>query len=192
MADINSPLGDDEVGGFLTETDLFDLIGQTYGIGETQVPDSHLTKKVMSKHKKRSKKYLEQVLYWIITSDIIRRSEQILERARMEGDSEVIRDLEELDDEIIRIMEEAEDSLPDFPRNGIKDDLVLEERLRDIHPAVDVYQGNKLKKATGQLRLAKKTLTKCKNESTDLRREHQQHIAKEEANTDKKKDIQKI
>eukprot|EP00957_Ditylum_brightwellii_P037542 2839489-Ditylum_brightwellii.AAC.1 len=61
-----------------------------------------------------------------------------------------------------------------------------------MDPAVDIYQGNKLRKATGQLGLAKKTLRKYRNKSADLRKDHQQRIAKEEATTDKKKDIKKI
>eukprot|EP00957_Ditylum_brightwellii_P138742 10576075-Ditylum_brightwellii.AAC.1 len=39
MADINSTLEDDNVGGFLAETELFDLIGQKY---RTRHVNSHI------------------------------------------------------------------------------------------------------------------------------------------------------
>eukprot|EP00957_Ditylum_brightwellii_P147251 11212749-Ditylum_brightwellii.AAC.1 len=50
---------------------------------------------------------------------------------------------------------------------GIKNDLVVEERLREMDPA-------------------------CRNESADPRKGHQQHLDEKEAATDKKKDLKKI
>eukprot|EP00957_Ditylum_brightwellii_P152355 11598299-Ditylum_brightwellii.AAC.1 len=40
MADINSPLGNENIGMFLVETEMHDLIGQKYGIGQI---NSHIT-----------------------------------------------------------------------------------------------------------------------------------------------------
>eukprot|EP00957_Ditylum_brightwellii_P121937 9299160-Ditylum_brightwellii.AAC.1 len=90
--------------------------------------------------------------------------------------------MEEIDKEKTQIMEEAEDSLPGFPqywwsdtlfhayqvaeywkaallfeRSRIKDMIVLEERIGNIDPIVDMYQGDKNRKTTGQLKKHKRT-----------------------------------
>eukprot|EP00957_Ditylum_brightwellii_P023681 1787208-Ditylum_brightwellii.AAC.1 len=36
MADVNSPLGDENIEMFLVETEMHNLIGQKYGIGQVQ------------------------------------------------------------------------------------------------------------------------------------------------------------
>eukprot|EP00957_Ditylum_brightwellii_P138424 10550460-Ditylum_brightwellii.AAC.1 len=40
MADVNSPLGNKNIGMFLAEKEMHDLIGQKYGIGQV---NSHMT-----------------------------------------------------------------------------------------------------------------------------------------------------
>eukprot|EP00957_Ditylum_brightwellii_P067720 5140721-Ditylum_brightwellii.AAC.1 len=122
-----------------------------------------------------------------------------------------------LDDEITRIMEEAEATLQaflnhwwwdtlhqafkvaeywkifiSFQRNCIQDSQVLLERRTKIDPTIDIYQGDKKRKPTGQLRKMLKYLKQCRNNSRTLRDEYQQQKATEEATTDNKKETSNI
>eukprot|EP00957_Ditylum_brightwellii_P062723 4760189-Ditylum_brightwellii.AAC.1 len=106
-------------------------------------------------------------------------------------------DLEKLDEEISRIMEDAENKISDYPKfwwsdalhnvyqvleywkaamsfknNNIYEKLMLTQQHNKIDQTMDVYQGNENRKASAQLRKARKHLTKCRNKSYDLRQEY--------------------
>ena len=125
--------------------------------------------------------------------------------------------MNELDDAITRIMEEAEATLPEvshhwwsdtlhhtyqvaefwkayvsFQQNGMNDKYVLGERMNEIDPAVDIYQGDENRKPKGQLRKAAKYLKQCRNDSRKLRDKYIQRIALEEATTNGNADVAKI
>eukprot|EP00957_Ditylum_brightwellii_P156626 11920985-Ditylum_brightwellii.AAC.1 len=79
-----------------------------------------------------------------------------------------------------------------FKHNGVKDAIILKERRNKIDPDVDIYQGDRHRKATGQLRKVKKHLKKCRNESRELRNEYLKRQAEEEATIDENKDATTI
>eukprot|EP00957_Ditylum_brightwellii_P072242 5491636-Ditylum_brightwellii.AAC.1 len=110
MADTNSTLGDNKVGGFLAETELFDLIGQEYGIGHV---NSHING-------------TKQIDFILGTSKVVEafQSREIFpfhniiildHRGETQVSDSHIWDLEELDDKITRVMAEPKDRLLDFP-----------------------------------------------------------------------------
>ena len=84
-------------------------------IGETHVSVESPQQKVMSKQKKRSKKYREEVSKLFTTQKIYQRSQILLSKAKHERSEEIITEINEIDDEITKIMEEAEAKLPEFP-----------------------------------------------------------------------------
>eukprot|EP00957_Ditylum_brightwellii_P093468 7118272-Ditylum_brightwellii.AAC.2 len=186
-------------------------------IGETQAPANHPQRKVMSKQKKRSKKFKEEVSQRFKTQNIYKRSQELLSKAKHDQSEAITTEMNTLDDDITRITEEAEATLPEFPHywwldtlhhaykvaeywkayvlfqhNGINDKYVLAERRKEIDPAVDIYQGDEKSKPTGQLRKAEKNVERCRNDSRKLREEYQQRKALEEATTNKKTEVAKI
>eukprot|EP00957_Ditylum_brightwellii_P086606 6589774-Ditylum_brightwellii.AAC.1 len=79
-----------------------------------------------------------------------------------------------------------------FKHNGVNNAIILTERRNKIDPDVDIYQGDRHRKATGQLRKAKKHFKKCRNEIRKLRNEYLKRKTEEEAMTDKNKDATTI
>eukprot|EP00957_Ditylum_brightwellii_P182623 13910555-Ditylum_brightwellii.AAC.1 len=79
-----------------------------------------------------------------------------------------------------------------FERNRIKGKNILQLRRQEIDPEVDIFQGEEKRKASAQLRKAKKHLTKCRNNSYKLRQEYLQRKAEEMVPGGEQEEIQKM